>query len=84
VLKIKLTQTGKRDQKSYRIIVAERRSKRDGKFIATLGYYQPLNQPSTIKLDTAAYDSWVQKGALPTPTVRHLYQQITAPTTKTK
>lgn len=70
MLKIKLSRTGKKNQPSYRIVVAERRSKRDGQYVALLGNYNPLTSPSTISLDTKAYDAWVSKGAQPTETVR--------------
>ncbi len=70
MLKIKLSRTGKKHQPSYRIVVAERRSKRDGKFVALLGHFNPLTSPSTIVLDTKSYDEWLAKGAQPTNTVR--------------
>ena len=72
MLKIKLSRTGKRHQPHYRIIVAEARSKRDGKYLANLGHYIPTPKPATLKLDTKAYDSWISKGAQPTDTVRQL------------
>lgn len=72
MLKIRLTRTGKRGQPSYRIVVAERRSRRDGKSIDSLGFYNPLTKPATIKLDKLKYQNWLAKGAQPTPTVRSL------------
>ncbi|MBI4035100.1 MAG: 30S ribosomal protein S16 [Candidatus Chisholmbacteria bacterium] len=72
MLKIRLTRTGKRSQPSYRIIVVERRSKRDGKYLTSLGYYNPLTHPATIKVDKNRYQDWVNRGAQPTPTVRSL------------
>ena len=73
MLKIKLSRTGKKHQPSYRIIVAERRSKRDGRYVALLGNYNP---PSTINLDTEAYEEWINKGAIPTDTVRSLRAKV--------
>ncbi|MFH2019719.1 MAG: 30S ribosomal protein S16 [bacterium] len=72
MLKIKLTRIGKKNQPQYRIVVAEARSKRDSKFIATIGYYNPLTTPSSFKLDRPQYDSWLEKGAQPTSTIRRL------------
>ena len=76
MLKIKLFRTGKKKQPRYRIVVVEARSKRDGKYIELLGTYNPLTQPSEIKLDLEKYQSWVKKGAQPTNTVRSLYQKV--------
>lgn len=77
MLKIKLTRIGKKNQPQYRIVVAEARSKRDSKFIATIGYYNPLTTPSSYKLDLSQYDSWIAKGAQPTPTIRQLAKKQT-------
>ncbi|NMC36130.1 30S ribosomal protein S16 [Candidatus Beckwithbacteria bacterium] len=76
MLKIKLSRIGKKNQPFYRIIVAEARSKRDGKYIDLLGTYNPVVTPKEIKLDTKKYDEWVNKGAQATPTVAHLYKTI--------
>ena len=75
MLKIRLTRTGKRGQPSYRIVVVEARSKRDGKYTDLLGFYNPLTNPATIKLDKKKYDYWLEKGAQPTSTVRNLAQK---------
>jgi small subunit ribosomal protein S16 len=72
MLKIRLLRTGKRGQPHYRIVVAERRSKRDGKYSDSLGYYQPKSNPALLKLDVDKYESWLKKGAQPTPTVSYL------------
>lgn len=75
MLKIRLTRTGKKNQAQYRIIVTEKRSKRDGDFIANLGYYTPAINPAILKLDLAGYDEWLKKGAQPTKTVEYLRSQ---------
>ena len=75
MLKIKLTRTGKRNQPSYRIVVQERRSKRDGKYIDNLGYYYPLSNPKTVKVDRKKYEEWINKGAQPTETVRRIVKK---------
>ncbi len=72
MLRIRLTRTGKKGQPSYRIIVVARRSKRDGQFVANLGFYNPLTEPATIKLDKTQYQAWIAKGAQPSDTVRSL------------
>jgi len=75
MLKIKLSRTGKKNQPSYRIVVAEARSKRDGRYVDCLGFYNPLTQPKTVHLDRKKYDDWLAKGAQPTATVRRLAQK---------
>ena len=76
MLKIRLTRTGKRGQPHYRIIVCEARSKRDGKVMDNLGYYNPLTNPSEVKIDKEKYSHWIQKGAQPTLTVKNLAKRI--------
>jgi len=76
MLKIKLTRRGKKKQPFYRIIVAEAKSKIDGKYLALLGFYNPLSHPKQIKLDKKAYLYWLKKGAQPTLTVKKLAEKI--------
>jgi small subunit ribosomal protein S16 len=75
MLKIKLYPTGKKNQIRYRIVVAEDRSKLNGKYIAALGYYDPLTNPSTISLNKIKYNDWLKKGAQPTKTIRLLVKK---------
>ena len=75
MLKIKLTRIGKKGESHYRIVVAERRSKRDGKFVASLGYYSPQTQPATVKVNQKAIDDWLKKGAQLTPTLKLLLKK---------
>ena len=72
MLKIKLFRTGKKNQPLYRIVVAEAKSKRDGKYTDLLGTYNPHQNPSVFDLDVDKYTNWVKKGAQPTETVRKL------------
>lgn len=75
-VKIRLTKTGKVHQVSYRITAQETRSKRDGKFLEILGFYNPRAndaQKLKIKKDRVAY--WISKGALPTPAVEKLIKE---------
>ena len=76
MLKIKLSRTGKKDQPHYRIVVAEAKSKRDGKTTDILGSYNPNVTPKEIVLDTKKYNNWIEKGAQPTNTVRNLYNKV--------
>lgn len=71
-LKIKLSRVGTRSKPDYRIVVAEARSKRDGKVVDSIGTYDPLTSPSTVKVDRKKLESWITKGAKPTPSVRQL------------
>lgn len=72
MLKIKLQPTGKKHQRSYRIVVAEGKSKLSGKVIDSLGSYNPHDPENKIQIDEKNYQSWVAKGAQPTDTIRKL------------
>ncbi|ABY35265.1 MAG TPA: 30S ribosomal protein S16 [Chloroflexus aurantiacus] len=76
MVKIRLRRTGKTKQPSYRIVVADSRSPRDGKFIETIGYYLPTRQPKVleIKADRARY--WLGVGAQPTEVVVKLLKRV--------
>lgn len=66
---IRLTKTGKRGESKYRVVVKERRSKRDGKFIELLGQYEKREKGDFKNIDKERYDYWISKGAKPSPTV---------------
>lgn len=72
MLKIKLQPTGKKHQRTYRIVVAEGKSKLSGTVVANLGTYNPHNPENKIELDQKEYQSWIGKGAQPTDTVKNL------------
>ncbi|GIV88130.1 MAG: 30S ribosomal protein S16 [Chloroflexus aggregans] len=76
MVKIRLRRTGKTKQPSYRIVVADSRSPRDGKFIETIGYYLPTRQPKVleVKADRARY--WLGVGAQPTDVVVKLLKRV--------
>jgi small subunit ribosomal protein S16 len=76
MVKIRLRRTGKTKQPSYRVIVADSRSPRDGKFIEIIGHYNPIRQPKVleIKADRARY--WLGIGAQPSDTVASLLQRV--------
>lgn len=76
MLKIKLQRIGKKGQPQYRIVVREDRVKQGGKYNAEIGYYNPGRDPLEFKLDQAAYKSWMDKGARPTPTIAALAKKL--------
>jgi small subunit ribosomal protein S16 len=70
--RIRLRRTGTTKRPSYRVVMADQRSPRDGRFVELLGYYNPLTDPPVLKIDTEKAAAWLKKGALPSNTVRHL------------
>jgi small subunit ribosomal protein S16 len=75
-VKIRLTRTGRTKAPSYRVVVADSRSPRDGKFIERLGTYQPRENPAAFLVDEAATLAWLNKGAQPTETVKAQLQKV--------
>lgn len=71
-VKIRLRRMGARNNPFYRVVVADSRSPRDGRFIEEIGYYDPKSQPAVIKIDTDKANEWIKKGAQPTDTVKRL------------
>ena len=71
-VKIRLTRLGDKKSPFYRVIVADSRSPRDGKFIDLIGTYNPLTNPAEIKIDNAKAQEWIRNGAQPTDTARDL------------
>jgi small subunit ribosomal protein S16 len=67
-----LTRVGSKKNPIYRVVAADSRSPRDGKFIEIVGRYNPQTDPSTIELDEAKIKAWLDKGAQPTDSVRRL------------
>ena len=63
---------GSKKNPIWRVVVADQRSPRDGRFIETIGHYNPQTEPSTIVVDEERYEHWVSRGAQPTGTVKHL------------
>jgi small subunit ribosomal protein S16 len=72
MLRIRLRRVGKKKQPMYRIVVADSRSPRDGAFVEALGYYHPLDNPSTIVIDADRARHWLGKGARPSDRVAKL------------
>ena len=69
---MRLTRVGGRKDPIWRVVVADQRSPRDGRFIETVGQYNPQTEPSTIRLNEERIRDWLAKGAQPTPQVRKL------------
>ena len=72
MLAIKLMRTGAKKKPSYRVVVKEKQSKRDGAYLENLGTYNPTRNPAEVKLKLDRVDYWVEKGAQPTETVSRL------------
>ncbi|MCL6558473.1 MAG: 30S ribosomal protein S16 [Firmicutes bacterium] len=72
-VRIRLKRIGAKKQPRYRIVVADARSPRDGRFVEEIGYYNPLSDPAEVKIDEARAKEWLAKGAQPTNTVRNLF-----------
>ncbi|MCL4371341.1 MAG: 30S ribosomal protein S16 [Chloroflexi bacterium] len=73
MIKIRLRRTGAKKQPSYRIVVADVRAPRDGKYIDLVGHYNPLTEPATIQVDVEKAAKWVGQGAQLTETVEKLF-----------
>ncbi len=71
-VKIRLRRMGKKKAPFYRIVVADSRSPRDGRFIEEIGYYDPTKEPSEIRVDEDAAKKWLADGAQPTATVEKI------------
>ena len=75
-VKIRLKRMGKKKTPSYRVVVADARSPRDGRIIENLGWYNPLVEPSAIKVDEEKVLRWLKNGAQPTESVAQLLKRI--------
>ena len=71
-VKLRLTRIGSKKNPIYRVVAADSRSPRDGKFIEIIGRYNPQSEPSLIELDEEKVKAWLQKGAQPSETVSRL------------
>ncbi len=75
MVKIRLKRVGAKKQPFYRVVVADSRSPRNGRFIEEIGYYNPLKDPAEIKIDAEKATKWLGNGAQPTETVRALLKK---------
>ena len=73
-VKLRLTRVGKTKQPQYRIVAADSRSPRDGRFIEIVGHYNPRTEPSTLNVDNEKAVKWLRDGAQPTERVRKLLE----------
>jgi len=75
MVKIRLRRMGAKKSPFYRIVVADSRYPRDGRFIEEIGTYNPLTEPSEVKVDADKVKEWLAKGAQPTDTVKNLFKK---------
>jgi small subunit ribosomal protein S16 len=73
-VRLRLMRMGKKKQPTYRVVAADQRSPRDGRFIEIVGTYNPRSEPSLIKIDNVKAVSWLRKGAQPSDRVRKLLE----------
>ncbi len=74
-VKIRLRRMGAKKAPFYRVVVADSRSPRDGRFIEEIGYYDPTKEPSVISIDAEKANKWISNGAQPTETVKVLLKK---------
>jgi small subunit ribosomal protein S16 len=79
---IRLRRMGTTKRPAYRVVAADSRSPRDGRFLEILGHYSPLTEPPTVALDRAKIEAWIKKGAQPSNTVRKLIANVPVPVAK--
>ena len=75
MLKIRLRRMGAKKAPFYRVVVADSRFARDGRFIEEIGYYDPTKEPSVVNIDNEKAAQWIKNGAQPTDTVRGLLKK---------
>ena len=75
MVKIRLRRMGAKKSPFYRVVVADERYPRDGRFIEEIGYYNPMTTPAEIKIDAEKAAAWIAKGAQPTDTVKALLKK---------
>ncbi|MBK5253809.1 MAG: 30S ribosomal protein S16 [Peptostreptococcaceae bacterium] len=75
MVKIRLKRIGAHKRPFYRVVVADSRSPRDGKFIEEIGTYDPLKEPAEVKIDAEKVQKWLANGAQPTETVKRLLKK---------
>lgn len=75
MVKIRLKRMGANKKPFYRIVVADSRYPRDGRFIEEIGYFNPITEPKTVKIDEEKANKWLATGAQPTDTVKRLLKK---------
>jgi small subunit ribosomal protein S16 len=79
MLSIRLRRVGTTKKPHYRVVVADSRAWRDGRFVEVLGHYDPRQDPAVVKIDSERARFWIGKGARPSDTVRSLLGKVEAP-----
>ena len=74
-VRIRMKRMGAHKKPFYRIVVADSRAPRDGKFIEEIGYYNPLTEPVQLKIDSDKAKKWLENGAQPSDTVKSLFKK---------
>ena len=75
MVKIRLKRMGMKKKPFYRVVVADERASRDGRFVDEIGYYNPVSNPVELKIDSEKAQQWIKNGAQPTDTVRALLKK---------
>lgn len=75
-VKIRLKRLGAKKAPFYRVVVADSRCPRDGRFIEEIGYYNPTTEPVTVKIDAEKAATWLNNGAQPSETVKRLFTKV--------
>lgn len=78
MVKIRLKRMGMKKKPFYRVVVADERASRDGRFVDEIGYYNPVSNPVELKIDVEKAQAWMKTGAQPTDTVRALLKKTGA------
>ena len=78
MVKIRLKRMGMKKKPFYRVVVADERATRDGRFVDEIGYYNPVSNPVELKIDVEKAQTWIKNGAQPTDTVRALLKKTGA------
>ena len=78
MVKIRLKRMGMKKKPFYRVVVADERATRDGRFVDEIGYYNPVSNPVELKIDAEKAQTWMKNGAQPTETVRALLKKTGA------
>ena len=76
MVKIRLRRDGAKKAPYYKVVVADSRFPRDGRFIEEIGVYDPMKEPATIKIDVEKYNTWIKNVAQPTDRVKKLFEKV--------
>ena len=76
MVKIRLRRAGAKKAPFYKVVVADSRAPRDGRFIEEIGTYNPMTDPSEIKIDAQKVNEWIAKGAQPTDTAKNILSEV--------